>query len=611
VPARVTCFAAHQDDDLLFLSPDLAAWIEAGLPAQTVYVTAGEYNGWPGQTREEYAAARQEGIRTAYAELAGVPNDWTVGTVTVAGRPVEVDTLTAAPQLQVIFLCLPDGGDNLQPNALPNLLSGALDTARTIVPTGSPVDHSLTYTGPQLVAVLTALMTELQPSVIRHQDPLPNPHHGGDHADHTAVANFVATAAGNYRPATGHVQVVPYRDYNIANSAPNLVPAQVTAKSQVFATYQAYDPHAQAMGWTSAMYHRWPVGVSWVGRDSDGRLELFAVADGQLLIWFQAHPGGGWTGPVGHGGGPLAGHVAVSANADGRLQVFALRVDTHQIVTSWQTAPDLAFSGWLSLGNPSGASTAYTGVPVAGRHADGRLAVWCRNTGGGVSTRAQQAANGSFGGWVDLGGGPDLVDDGIDVIANDDGRLEVFAATGTGLRHWFQGTPNGAFQLNQSLPASVPASAPTAGKHADGRLQTFYRSPSDGHLHASVQATRNGGWSAAIADLGGAGYAQPAVVRAPDGRLLLCGRRPGGGLQVCRQSAPSGAFGGWTPLPGTVFGQPAAALESDGTISIFAFGPDTRPVNYRQTAAGAAAPFADPVPVPGPARASGAGRPGR
>jgi LmbE family N-acetylglucosaminyl deacetylase len=580
-----TSVVAHEDDDLLFLSPDLAGWVAAGLPAQTVYVTAGEYNG-AGRTREEYAAARQAGVRAAYAAMAGVPDDWAIGTMTVAGRLVEVDTLTAAPHVRLVFLCLPDGGDSRQPGALPALLAGSLDTAHTVVPTGSPVGASLAYTRADLLDTLAALLAALQPSVLRHQDPLPDTRRRADHADHTAVAGFIATAARAYRPATGHVQVIPYRDYDIATSAANLRPAEAAAKAAVFAAYQAFDRLAEDLDWTTSMYHRWPVGVSWVGA-----AELFAVVDGELQRWFRT--GGRWRGPVGLGGGPLAGHVAVGPNADGREQVFGLRTDTHEIVTSWQTRPDLAWSAWLSLGLPGGAGTTLTGVPTAARHADGRLAVWCRNHAGGVSTRAQQAPNGRFAGWSGLAGGTGLAADELDVTANADGRLEVFAATGTGLAHWYQHLPNGPFLVDQALPASVPASAPTCGVHADGRLEVFYRNPGDGHLHASVQRLVNGGWSPAIADLGGAGYGQPAVVRGRDGRLLLCGRTLAGALEICRQTAPNAGFGPWTPLPGRTFGQPAAALEPDGTISIFTLGPAGRPLNHRETRPGG--PFAAPV----------------
>src|SRR4051812_27265299 len=63
---------AHEDDDLLFLSPDLIHDVQAGRCVRTVFVTAGAF---PGAT--DYGGQREAGSRAANALMAGVANSWT------------------------------------------------------------------------------------------------------------------------------------------------------------------------------------------------------------------------------------------------------------------------------------------------------------------------------------------------------------------------------------------------------------------------------------------------------------------------------------------------------------------------------------------------------
>src|SRR5439155_14050419 len=113
---------AHSDDDLLFINPDLQPAIMLGRPVRTIVLTCDEFNGVPGSlTREQLAAQLREGARRAYAYLAQVASDWRKEAMVVAERTVEVDTLIAAPHVQLVWLNLPDGGDDLHPDALLHL----------------------------------------------------------------------------------------------------------------------------------------------------------------------------------------------------------------------------------------------------------------------------------------------------------------------------------------------------------------------------------------------------------------------------------------------------------------------------------------------------------
>src|SRR5664279_1802915 len=166
---------AHEDDDLLFQNPDISEWIAAGLPHRTVYVTAGEFNGLDGASREEYAAQRQAGERAAYARMAGVSDVWDRFGANVDGREVEFATLRDTDAaVELVFLGLPDGGDALHSLALANLFSDSGAVVPTIVADGSPVAGS-DYDRTGLIGVLAALMDRFEPTVVRIQDPRPDP----------------------------------------------------------------------------------------------------------------------------------------------------------------------------------------------------------------------------------------------------------------------------------------------------------------------------------------------------------------------------------------------------------------------------------------------------
>src|ERR1700712_780431 len=71
--------AGHQDDTLLFMSPRLQSELDSGRCVRTVFVTAGDA-GMPAS----YWEGREAGVEAAYAEMAGVADTWTTGSVAVA-----------------------------------------------------------------------------------------------------------------------------------------------------------------------------------------------------------------------------------------------------------------------------------------------------------------------------------------------------------------------------------------------------------------------------------------------------------------------------------------------------------------------------------------------
>ncbi|MFD0888265.1 PIG-L family deacetylase, partial [Streptosporangium algeriense] len=102
--------AAHPDDDLLFMSPDLLRLVAHGTRTVTVYLTAGEgvagvHDGHPPR---RYSIDRQQGVRAAYAWVAGVRDRWRRSLMTVGRIRAEVDTLTERPNVQLVFAGLAD-----------------------------------------------------------------------------------------------------------------------------------------------------------------------------------------------------------------------------------------------------------------------------------------------------------------------------------------------------------------------------------------------------------------------------------------------------------------------------------------------------------------------
>src|SRR5579871_4261019 len=71
---------AHQDDDLLFMQPDVIEAVRRGTGVTNVYVTAG--NGTKGT---DAANIRYAGLRSAYAAAAG-EDDWFCGWIEIANH---------------------------------------------------------------------------------------------------------------------------------------------------------------------------------------------------------------------------------------------------------------------------------------------------------------------------------------------------------------------------------------------------------------------------------------------------------------------------------------------------------------------------------------------
>ncbi|WP_018349098.1 PIG-L family deacetylase [Longispora albida] len=589
---------AHEDDDLLFMNPDISSTLTAGYDTLTVFMTAGQLTG-VGSSQEQKARNRQRGIMNAYAAMTGLEdgdldtqNEWIGDAWSVGGRKVERYALSARTGVQVIFVGLRDG-------LLDDLYNGA--THNTVNTEGGLVGYEQAYTKAVALDVLAGIMNAYKPSVIRALDNHPEDarYATDDHGDHVASAHFTDNADDRY---TGlHVRV-NYRTYNIKYSVHNLTATEAAKKKAIFDAYAGpgdkHDTFVPDTNWLHTMQYRWSRGTAWAGRNADGRPQAFVVRNGKVDTHYVTMDGQWATATLADPGGLIAPGLAVGTNKDGRLEIIARRLSDDHLISLPQIAVNGAWrTYWADMGSPNaGSSTAsQVGTPTVVSNEDGRMQVFVQNGGGGVSTIYQNSPNSGWSSWVDLGGTAVL--DGLSAVRGPGGRIEVFGSTPAKILHWYQSSPNGGFVRNENLPSVRPASAPQATLNSDGRTQIAYREEATGNMVTAFQTVAGGTWSTNVVDIGGhGGVGQPASVLA-SGRIFYFERNRGTGVSMTKQSSANGGFTSWTDIKGTVLDYPAAVTAYDGQAFVFTIGTDARVYARWQQSPGADVPFGPWTPL--------------
>jgi LmbE family N-acetylglucosaminyl deacetylase len=183
---------------------------------------------------------RESGIAAAYAQLAGVANEWKMCTLTVGGHEIAYNVLGSNPNISVIFMRLPDGG---YPAGNGNASYGSQSLlklwrkTRKII---TSVDGLNTYTYSDLVETLTSIMMIFQPRLVASMDYV-NAFAGEDHMDHYAVASFSREAHGRY--SFPH-KFVGYAGYAVQDLGENVGGSELQDKQAAFYAYGGYDAKA-------------------------------------------------------------------------------------------------------------------------------------------------------------------------------------------------------------------------------------------------------------------------------------------------------------------------------------------------------------------------------
>ncbi|HYH01474.1 MAG TPA: PIG-L family deacetylase [Bacillota bacterium] len=217
----------HQDDDLLFMNPDILNNIKDGHSIATIYVTAGDK-----RKKASYWLGRENGVKAAYAFMAGVSNDWIEDTLEIGKYKITHVILRESPNIELVFLRLPDGID---------LRKGEV-TLRTIWKYNQVIiyskDQTNMYRKPELVSLLRTLISNYKPTSIGYIFP-------GIHEDHQYVGKFAELAIGNN---SYNSTIIKYRDYNINTSPPNLNQFEAHLKWTVAQIYGQHDKYFPKLG---------------------------------------------------------------------------------------------------------------------------------------------------------------------------------------------------------------------------------------------------------------------------------------------------------------------------------------------------------------------------
>lgn len=368
---------AHEDDDLLFTSPDIQTRIQAGDNVRTVFLTAGDAGlGLP------YWMNREAGIQEAYAQMAGVANAWTASDLPIADKLLRVYTLNLTPNVSVAFLRLPDGNVNTGEGyevtgyqSMQRLWKGQIATIASL-------DGANTYTKDELIQTLVNLMMDFRAQHIQTQDA--SSLYGNDHPDHRYGARCAFEAHQIYAVSGAHHTFTTYRGYNISNEPVNLTQTQRDAKWAVFTTYAQHDAAICGGTGTGCLlggdYDKWSYREYPIAQVKDLSGALGALSGGCLAVGADLADG---TSPVVIsaclGGGAGVGDASSqtwSINGDGSVTEFGDRCLDVRGGKSWDETPvQLA----ACAGTPEQRWTAFENGQVRG------LAGKCLDVHGGSS----------------------------------------------------------------------------------------------------------------------------------------------------------------------------------------------------------------------------------
>jgi len=215
-------FSAHQDDDLIFMSPSLLDDVASGGGVGTVYLTAGDAG-----LGEGYWRGREAGERAAYSAMGA--SGWRDEVIRASGKKI-ASFVSADGGVRLVFLRLPDGG-RLNPGKVPVKALERIWCGEEL----DTVDAANRYTRRSLTSTLVRLIK------LAHGDGVYTHDAWGwlagcDHIDHLYTGFFAAEAARK-----AGVPQKFFRGYSCDLQPANLPQVVYHRKRAVFEAYADYD----------------------------------------------------------------------------------------------------------------------------------------------------------------------------------------------------------------------------------------------------------------------------------------------------------------------------------------------------------------------------------
>lgn len=230
---------AHQDDDLLFINPEILHYIRDGDCVRSVYLTAGDSG-----HGDYYWLSREKGSEAAYSMMLGTNTIWVERTVQLANRQfMKVASPKDNTSVSLIFLRLPDGsptGGGFPDSHFESLQKLRYKNINSI----TSVTGFSTFKADDLINILETIMITYQPNRIntQAQDEAGKPK---DHSDHISTSYFTKIAYHNYlHDRYGDQSNVPiffYEGYPQQSRPQNVFGADLADSTKVFQAYSSYD----------------------------------------------------------------------------------------------------------------------------------------------------------------------------------------------------------------------------------------------------------------------------------------------------------------------------------------------------------------------------------
>ena len=301
---------------------------------------------------------------------------------------------------------------------------------------------------------------------------------------------------------------------------------------------------------------------------SAGTVADFVIRNGNLNTFYQASPGGGFTGPKKlTSGRNLAGTPVAVQAADGIISIYA-ETTKHAVMALRESAP----GGAVTSTNLGGKITGGLAAIATQR---GTVAVYAVGTNRDLYTYYQTGPGSGFKGPKKLTSSGNLTGTPA-VVQAANGIISVYTRTSGGaVRAVWQNTVGGAVAKTRNLgghmtgsPAAVVTARDTIAVYAVGtnkQLYGYQQSKPGGTFTGPTKLTSNGGLTGT-----------PAAIPNANGTVSVYVRTTGGSIRGKAQSTAGGAFSKSSSLGGHIANDLAGVVSGDGAMALYANGTNGR-----------------------------------